>query len=1711
MNPSEPELESDLSSDSLTKDPSPRDNPFVKRFKDWYLKNPKNAKINIAIIGLSALISIVLVLASFSRNTIFPWLPKSSGLADDEVWERLALSQRDPPFFGLTTKEERKFGILPKETFVLKTQSAVDENFVSEYLESSVPVSVLTKSDTEFEITPQNALPTDKVISFTVPVKDKEVGGHSFDRDYAWAFQSQPKFVVKNLLPANKATSVPVDTGIEIVFNLDNYEDPTKYISIEPKVDFRVERHGLTLAIIPQKPLSHKTTYTVTLKKGLRILSSTDTIGEDSSFTFQTVDEVSKVFRFSLSDTFLQVSPENEVLAKVRADQWNYDQKVKTEIYKFPTVESFIDSRNHVDEDNSWWTYYPEQHKVDTSRLAKFSESEIKLESKENVNYIKLPNKLTEGLYLVQFSYDDNKKLEQLWIQSTPLSGYVSVGKEQTVVWLNSLDGSSVSNASINLAKSSNTYQTDGNGVASFSTPQGFFDSPSKYLSISNTEGRKLILPVWSLSGYTKPGVVTKDDYWSYLYTERYLYRPEDTLYFWGIAKARHSNSAASNVEIKLISGYGLSKESTMIQSVVPASDGSFIGSVKLDKIPKGYYQLNANVGGVEIASTGIDVTEYTKPEMKIEVSSNKKAIFTGEEVEFTSRVSFFDGTPASFIPLSVSDNNSAEREISADKNGEVLYKYTPKYTENNSYYPRYEGVNVLLKQADVTGVYGYGKVQVYGSRLAIETEKKQEGDKAKVKATVYNLNLDSFNEGKTSEIKSGVAKGQKVTIKSSKTWYEKIEAGTYYDFVEKITRPRYDYKMHTEDLESRDLNTNNDGQIDYELTLAKDASYKIEITTSDKDGHPASRTEYFYYYQDEFRSEGPSRPELSLEKEVNTFNVGDNVNLKVTKDNKDYSDNDKNKFLFITANRGRQTPSLHETPSFSFTFNDEHKPNIYVGAIVFTGQFYEEVKVPCKNSWYCDYYDFYSDNDRYNFDGLSILYDKKESELSLDIKSDKEKYGPGEEAKITVKATKNGNPVSGSTISLTLVDEALAAIGGVKLPSIETTVYKSLESSVYYAYYTHLPLSPDPSMAEKGGGGGDRSEFGDTAYFGSATTDGEGNAVFTFKLLDNITNWLIYAQGVNENLDVGQEKSSLIATKEFFVTNQFPFVVIEGDKANLSINTYGKALDKNKKVNFEYAFFYEDKSEISKKEFTDDPFGDIYIPFPHLATGDYTVRSRGTYNQYSDGLTLPLSVIPTRLEFETQKDVTLEKDAVLESLPIDDYRLDKPIKLVISDQGKGKYYHSLIDYCYSYSNRIEKKIAKLKAGEILKDRFDERDCSIVKNDLAGFQDDSGGVKQVNWGSSFVETTAWAVYADSSLFDKEKAKKYFNTVVNNPYNKNTEKAYALWGLSSLGEPRINEINSLYERSSSYKEKVIIAFALNESGETEKVREIYYDLLADFAYTNKPYIRIQSSGKDMDMYLLDSAYALLLGSIVDKSYNSGLNLYLRDYKTLAEDIVLDLADISFIDEEISKLPDEDTSVRFVTKNRNEVIDLKKGKGKVIVFEGDEVNDFRLNVLSGKALVSSKAYIKGESFDSLKTDNRLKLSRNYSEVRGGDGNSINIGEIIEVKLDYDFGEAPIGCYYITDHIPSGFTYINNPEMFNISTSNKIVIPEVSPNVVTTCVYNSPRFLTNQYPVVYYARASAVGEYVFEPAFIQQKEDKSIFQKIDRDVIKIEQRKD
>ena len=196
----------------------------------------------------------------------------------------------------ISALEKDALGVKAESAFLLSSEIPLEEAVIKNNLKIEPEFAYKLQKGAggrEYKIIPHRSLAANKVykLSFDPEGKERE--------SFSWAFQTKGDFQILRTLPGNETVGVPLDTGIEITFSHENFDEQEieKYFTISPAVKGRFEKHKKTLVFVPQQ-LTPETLYTVTLQKGLPLSGSEEVLAEDYGFIFETQVKEKKEVKF---------------------------------------------------------------------------------------------------------------------------------------------------------------------------------------------------------------------------------------------------------------------------------------------------------------------------------------------------------------------------------------------------------------------------------------------------------------------------------------------------------------------------------------------------------------------------------------------------------------------------------------------------------------------------------------------------------------------------------------------------------------------------------------------------------------------------------------------------------------------------------------------------------------------------------------------------------------------------------------------------------------------------------------------------------------------------------------------------------------------------------------------------------------------------------------------------------------------------------------------------------------------------------------------------------------------------------------------------------------------------------------------------------------------------------------------------------------------
>ena len=136
--------------------------------------------------------------------------------------------------------------------------------------------------------------------------------------------------------------------------------------------------------------------------------------------------------------------------------------------------------------------------------------------------------------------------------------------------------------------------------------------------------------------------------YAGYVYTERPVYRPADTLHWKAILRAHNGNSLAlpgpGSVEVKITDE---NDKAVFDQQMPLSATGAVTGDFTLPKdAALGYYNLSVGDTSDDSISGGFHVEDYRKPEYRVVVTAGQKRVLEGATMPVTIDSRYFFGEP---------------------------------------------------------------------------------------------------------------------------------------------------------------------------------------------------------------------------------------------------------------------------------------------------------------------------------------------------------------------------------------------------------------------------------------------------------------------------------------------------------------------------------------------------------------------------------------------------------------------------------------------------------------------------------------------------------------------------------------------------------------------------------------------------------------------------------------------------------------------------------------------------------------------------------------------------------------------------------------------------------------------------------------------------------------------------------------------------------
>jgi len=1579
--------------------------------------------------------------------------------------------------FTLEPESSDSAGVAADSAFLLTSRDPVVAADIEKLLAaSSGPTTVSQVDDKTLRIALDEPLAPEEIVKFSLPTTVAWPDGQTATRDYNWAFQAKGDFQVTGMIPGDETSGVPLDAGIEFTFNYENVSEDEfeKALSIEPAVAGHVESSRRTFVFVPEK-LEPLTVYTVTLKGSLPLIGSSEALGEDVSFVFETSAVGERGAEFHVNDPFENVTPSQSVaLAFGYYSQNNGPETVTphVKLYRYASFEDYV-AAIASSEKIAWRSTVTADNLIDTS-APPAQEFDAQVMNDNGQDFLVFPDTVPEGEYVADVSALGMRSWA--FIGSSNLTSYVSRATNKTMFWVNdAISGNPVAGASVGFVGQAELGTTDAQGLGSIETvpEQGNF-------VLVRLGSQALAMPFEGNAMIRQTDNVSQGN-WTYLYADRSTYKPTDTMHFWGYVERRDDKARPAKVRADV--GFAeLDLEVT--------ENGTFSGTIDLKNVDPGYYPLNVLWDGEVVATRSVNVSEYVKPAYALSIETDIRAAFIGETVGYSVHGAFFEGTPVNGLEVRVTGDCGIDQVLTLDVAGNAHGSFSCSYDAGQRY-PISPWMSVRPNRPEEGQIEAGTNFLLFGPKVYVDTSYDNTNVKDGVGAIEATIrNVQAVDSGDPATFGPTTRAGQAVDGTVTEITYVKRETGQSYDFVRKQVVIQYYYdRVETQVATFREI-SDGSGIVRHSFPAAnKDANYRVDLAATDELGRTDREIAYVWARTDLDRYDssnaltfnnddvGPNQDQWNFP----GYKVGEQVHVSVYQHAKPFVAPAGSSFLYYQAQRGIRETELSAKPSYSFAFEKNHVPNVAVYGVFFDHGLYQQVG---QLGWW------------YGSSGYAVAYDSSESKLTIALTPDGASHRPGEEVSIGVRVTdKNGAPVS-AAVNVNVVDEAYYALYPETVNPLGE-LYRWVDDGVL-ATAVSRDATAMSMGAEKGGGGGrglGRSIFKDTADFQVIETNASGEGKMTFALPDNITQWRVTAQAIDANgKRAGDAKIGVNATQPFFLSPVMKESYLEGDAPTLIVRASGTEVGLGDAV--EYVISVPDAS--FEQKLTAPASDTVRFDLPKLGLGAHNVTIGAMTGKLEDKITRTVTIVPSRL-LKPVISSTTDVAAI-------DGADNRYTELTFLDAGMGKYYPELQNLAGWWGDRTDEAVVRLEATKLLNDAFGET------NELPEFAANrvqAAGVLLLPYADEDFDLTARvALLGKDSAFNEGNLARYFYDRMDDKNNVLTPRqtAMAFAALSALGEPVLAQFQRAVPNLGDDPDvRLWVAIGLHAAGDDEAARTIYRDLVTNQAKAQDGYIYLAST--DLETTVERTSLLAILAGGLNEPQRDQIHDYVMAMPT--NDTTIPLERFLYVRETLPHLIGDAAEFSYSLRGERRTATIANGSEILrLDVSPEERSQLAIEVTKGKLQVVSR-------YDSplvdLKApvDRTIGVKRTYSAGSSAtSATSFKEGDLVKITLAYELptsncpiydesersdSQVPCETYSITDVIPSGLSPITSNAWISqdyppaegscvdypYAVDGQRVSYFANPNTTTTC---------GERTFVYYARVVTPGTYVAEPAYIR-----------------------
>ncbi len=817
------------------------------------------------------------------------------------------------------------------------------------------------------------------------------------------------------------------------------------------------------------------------------------------------------------------------------------------------------------------------------TQAATWTETATSFDERKSYQLTTIPN-VASGIYLVTAKDAANNREAATLVNVSRTALILKADSAgRMVVWASTLqNGAPVPSMAVTIydleGKPLGNSTTNSDGVAIIDTGTSFdltYQNNDKLVVIGQSESEVAMTGAdynWRENRYSWYGA-TSSEYTAYLYTERPLYKPGDTIHFKMIVRQSEDGAykVAANNDIKFTL---TDSRGDKVDTVELTTDefGTAHGEFSLSSgVPLGSYSLRAEMDDAASSTfyQALEVEEFQKPEYSVTVTGQNEDGdadygIAGQPMKIAVAAEYFFGQPTANADVTVQVFKSSYRwyygwwewgyydyypqsanefvtEFSGktDANGLFVESFTPESdAERTTSY----SFKATVTDAQGLPIDGSLNMPVHwnAAKMTVRTEKYGYTNNDPVIVNVALQNHDGSPLPNT-----------EVTISAEAEWYG----------YETTSRPPVTQKVTTD--------ANGKAQATFE-NLSQ-GWYRIKGSMTDSLGRDLEHYNYVSVYK---RNGGPwyyfRSDDLMVTVDKDSYAVGDVAQLLI-------QSRLEPTMALVTLERESVLEEIlvkldEPVTTVQVPVTEKLGPNAIIKVHAFKLSDAASIQ---------DYSYQAIGEAQLVMARTEMRVPVTNKRLKIDIEADADEYLPGSKSTLTLKVTDHeGNPVR-AQVSLAMVDQALLALQPDLSADLFETFYRARGSNIatyqsitrpyFYQPFeeqfgpptadtaTPEPATPsEPTNDANDDAGREKStadialreEFLDTAIWRPAlVTDDNGSIVLPVDLPDNLTTWEIFAKAVTVETQVGEANDELLVTQDVIARTSKPRFAVLGDR----------------------------------------------------------------------------------------------------------------------------------------------------------------------------------------------------------------------------------------------------------------------------------------------------------------------------------------------------------------------------------------------------------------------------------------------------------------------------------------------------------------------------------------------------------------------------------